>query len=139
MSHRFRAVLEKLRSFPAPVIAALNGDAFGGGAELAMACDLRIAAGHARIGFLQGKLAISTAWGGGPDLFAALGISRALRLLARAEILSAPRALEWGLLDAVADDGQPFEAFVDAYVAGFSERRSEEPTSELQSLMRISY
>src|SRR3546814_2358734 len=87
MSHRFRAVLEKLRSFPAPVIAALNGDAFGGGAELAMACDLRIAAGHARIGFLQGKLAISTAWGGGPDLFAALGISRALRLLARAEIL----------------------------------------------------
>src|SRR3546814_19791643 len=87
-----------------------------------MACDLRIAAGHARIGFLQGKLAISTAWGGGPDLFAALGISRALRLLARAEILSAPRALEWGLLDAVADDGQPFEAFVDAYVAGFSER-----------------
>src|SRR3546814_4187043 len=72
--------------------------------------------------FLQGKLAISTAWGGGPDLFAALGISRALRLLARAEILSAPRALEWGLLDAVADDGQPLEAFVDAYVAGFSER-----------------
>src|SRR3546814_5838248 len=62
MSHRFRAVLEKLRSFPVPVIAALNGDAFGGGAELAMACDLRIAAGHARIGFLQGKLAISTAW-----------------------------------------------------------------------------
>src|SRR3546814_10763935 len=43
-------------------------------------------------------------------------------LLARAEILSAPRALEWGLLDAVADDGQPFEAFVEAYVAGFSER-----------------
>src|SRR3546814_1013392 len=114
MSHRFRAVLEKLRSFPAPVIAALNGDAFGGGAELAMACDLRIAAGHAQIGFLQGKLAISTAWGGGPDLFAALGISRALRLLARAEILSAPRALDWGL-------------------------RSEEHTSELQSLRRISY
>src|SRR3546814_11661121 len=49
-------------------------------------------------------------------------IGSALRLLARAEILSAPRALEWGLLDAVADDGQPFEAFVDAYVAGFSER-----------------
>src|SRR3546814_10361762 len=101
-----------------------------------MACDLRIAAGHARIGFLQGKLAISTAWGGGPDLFAALGISRALRLLARAEILSAPRALEWGLLDAVADDGQPFEAFVDAYVAGL---RSDEHTFELHSLMRNSY
>lgn len=122
MSRDFRAVLEKVRRFPVPVIGALNGDALGGGAELALACDIRIAADHSRLGFLQGKLAISTAWGGGIDLFAAVGISRGLRLLGLAEILSAHGALDWGLVDAVAEPEQPFEDFVAGYVAGYLDR-----------------
>ncbi len=122
MSREFRAVLEKVRHFPVPVIGALNGDALGGGAELALACDIRIAAAHSRLGFLQGKLAISTAWGGGIDLLAAVGVSRGLRMLGRAEILSADRALDWGLVDAVAGSNEPFDDFVAHYVAGYLDR-----------------
>ena len=125
MSTGFRAIFERIREFPVPVIGALNGDALGGGAELAMACDIRIAAAHARFGFLQGKLAISTAWGGGVDLIAAVGTSRALRMLARAEILSADRALEWGLVDSVADEAQPFDEFIAEYVTGYAVRTPE--------------
>lgn len=122
MSAQFRAAFDTVRTFPVPVIAALNGDALGGGAELALACDIRIAAPHARIGFLQGRLALSTAWGGGSDLIATVGMARALRLLGRAEILSASAAHAEGLIDAVGAPDQPFDGFVADYVAGFAAR-----------------
>lgn len=115
MSDRFRSVLDRLRDFSVPVIAALNGDALGGGAELAMACDMRIAASHARFGFLQGKLAISTGWGGGIDLIQAIGVSRALRLLASTEILTADAGRDIGLIEAVAPADASFDDFVDSY------------------------
>ncbi|HXR34313.1 MAG TPA: enoyl-CoA hydratase/isomerase family protein [Candidatus Binataceae bacterium] len=65
MASEVKASLDNIRRFPLPVIAALNGDAMGGGAELALACDMRIAASHARIGFVQGRINITTACGGG--------------------------------------------------------------------------
>lgn len=114
---RTRAALDRIRRFPVPVIAVLNGDALGGGAELAMACDLRIAMAHARIGFLQAKLNIATAWGGGTDLFSLVGPSRALRLLATAEVLSAVDAQERGLVDTVIPEGAAVDGFVRSYVA----------------------
>lgn len=120
-----RRALDTIRRFPVPVVAALNGDALGGGAELALACDLRIAAPHARIGFLQGTLAIGSAWGGGTDLFRLLGSARALGLLCGAEALPAERALALGLVDAVAPSGEPFSHAVDAYVARFGARRPQ--------------
>lgn len=97
--------LDAVRRFPLPVIAAINGDALGGGAELAVACDLRIMAAHARIGFIQGKLAIPTGWGGGGDLRRILGGHAAFRLLIEARILDAGAALATGLVDEVAADG----------------------------------
>jgi len=97
-----RAALDAIRRFPLPVIAALNGDALGGGAELALACDVRVAAAHARIGFVQGKLAVSTAWGGGIDLMRLLGSARALELLASGRLVSATEAAALGLVNAVA-------------------------------------
>jgi enoyl-CoA hydratase len=99
-----KAALRAVRDFPAPVIARLNGDALGGGAELALACDLRAMATQARLGFLQAKLAVTTGWGGGYDLMRRVGSSTALRLLARAECLSAEEARDLGLADAVDDD-----------------------------------
>ncbi|MCX7141801.1 MAG: enoyl-CoA hydratase/isomerase family protein [Proteobacteria bacterium] len=97
--------LQAIRSFPVPVVAALNGVALGGGAELAVACDVRIAAAHARIGFVQGTLNIPTAWGGGSDLAAIVGPSSALELLCSARVLSAAEALAAGLVESVAPEG----------------------------------
>lgn len=99
------AALDAIRHCPVPVLAYLNGDAIGGGAELAVACDMRLQAAQARIGFIQAKLAITSAWGGGPDLFALVGPSRAVRMMARCELVDAPTALDWGLADAVVRDG----------------------------------
>jgi enoyl-CoA hydratase/carnithine racemase len=99
------AALDAMRHCPLPVIAYLNGDAIGGGAELALACDLRLQAAHARIGYVQARLAITSAWGGGPDLFRTVGAARALRMLVRAELVGAEDALAWGLADAVIRDG----------------------------------
>lgn len=99
------AALDSIRRCPVPVLAYLNGDAIGGGAELALACDMRMQSAKARIGFIQARLAITSAWGGGPDLFRLVGPARAMRMMSRCELVDAPQALAWGLADAVVSDG----------------------------------
>lgn len=101
MSGETRAAFDEIRRFPAPVVAALNGNAVGGGAELACACDFRVAAPHARIGFVQGKLGITTAWGGGIDICSIVGPQKALWLTLSGTILTPEDALAMGLYDAV--------------------------------------
>ena len=104
--------LEQVRCFPVPVIAALNGLAVGGGAELALACDFRVAAAHATLGFVHGRLNISTGFGGGADLMRLLGASRGLLCALRAEVLSAADARAAGLVDEVAGEGESLEQCV---------------------------
>lgn len=121
MSRRGRAALDAVRAFPVPVIAALNGHALGGGAELALACDLRVSAPQAEIGFLQAQLGVTTAWGGGIDLALTVGDRRALRILATSARLEAGRALDIGLVDWVCAPGQALgdclDAFLEPYLA----------------------
>lgn len=105
MSTEARNALDAIRQCKVPVIAYLNGDAIGGGAELALACDMRLLSTKARIGFIQAKLAITPAWGGGVDLCALVGSSRALRMMSRCEMVTAELALNWGLADAIIADG----------------------------------
>lgn len=114
-----------IRRFPVPVVAALNGLAVGGGAELAVACDVRIAASHARVGFVHGNLNIPPAWGGGADLAAIVGPARALQLMAEAKIFDAPAALALGLVDAVAPEGEVFETFVARFIAPWLKQRPQ--------------
>lgn len=116
------AALDAIRFFPVPTIAALNGIALGGGAELALACDMRIAAAHARIGFIHATLNISTAWGGGADLMRLAGYGRALELLATARTLSAEEARALGIFNRVAAPGATFIEFVDAFLDPMEER-----------------
>lgn len=111
-----RAILDAVRACPVPVIALVNGDAIGGGAELAVACDLRIMASHARIGYMHGRLKLSTGWGGGTDLFDLVGRARGLRMLARAEMVGAADALAWGLADAVAAQGETLGACAQRFI-----------------------
>lgn len=117
--------MHAIRTFPVPVVAALNGYAIGGGAELAISCDVRIAAAHARMGFVQGNLNISPAWGGGNDLCATLGPAIGLELLATSRIVDAPEAKAIGLFNAVAPEGEPFPDFVERWLAPWKRQKPQ--------------
>ena len=97
--------LNRLARLPYPTIAAIEGPAMGGGAEIALACDLRIVAESARIGLMHVRLAISTAWGGGPRLVECVGYARALEWQTRGTVLDGRQAYESGLASAIVPDG----------------------------------
>jgi enoyl-CoA hydratase/carnithine racemase len=101
MAKRMRSICDQLAAFPAPVIAALNGHAFGGGAEVAVAADIRVAADDIRIGFNQVDLEIMPAWGGAERLAALVGKGRALLLAGSGRTLNAVDAERIGLVDLV--------------------------------------
>ncbi|MFJ6892857.1 enoyl-CoA hydratase/isomerase family protein [Streptomyces hokutonensis] len=101
MALRMRGICDRIANFPGPVIAALNGHAFGGGAEVAVAADIRVAADDIRIGFNQVALAIMPAWGGAERLAQLVGRGRALMLAGAGTVLGAAEAQRVGLLDLV--------------------------------------
>lgn len=109
MTSTMKEVTDLLAAFPWPVIAAVNGLAVGGGCETAIACDFRIAAETARLGFKQVKLGLMSGWGGGPRLVHLVGRSRALRMMLTGELLDAPEALAVGLVDEVVPQGAVVE------------------------------
>jgi enoyl-CoA hydratase len=99
----------KLEALPVPVIAAIPGPAFGGGAELALACDMRIAENRARLSFKQVRMGVTTAWGTIARLVALVGRGTAARLLYTAHEIGAAPAKLCGLVDEVVDDGSSVE------------------------------
>lgn len=99
-------VTEGLAALPFPVLCALPGAAIGGGAELALACDLRIADARAFVSFKQVRMGVTTAWGTAARLVTLVGPSAALRLLTTAENLAARAAKDLGLVDLVTNDGE---------------------------------
>jgi enoyl-CoA hydratase/carnithine racemase len=101
MARRMRSICDQLAAFPAPVIAALNGHAFGGGAEFAVAADIRVAADDIKIAFNQVTLEIMPAWGGAERLAAIVGKSKALLLAGTGTALDAAEAERIGLIDLV--------------------------------------
>lgn len=101
MSRRMRAILDRIAGLPSITIAELNGHALGGGAEFAVAADLRIAADDVKIGFSQVRLAIMPAWGGIERLTTLVGRARATYLLTTGEAITAQQALTWGLVEEV--------------------------------------
>lgn len=105
----FEEAAEALWRFPAPVIAAVNGVALGGGCEFALACDFIIAAENARFGQPEVKRGIMPGAGGTQRLPRRIGIARAKELLYTGRMLNASEALEWGLVNHVAPQGKLLE------------------------------
>jgi enoyl-CoA hydratase len=84
-----------------PFVAAINGYAFGGGCELALACSIRIASEKAKLGQPEIKLGIMTGFGGSQRLVRLVGKARAMQLCLLGEPIEASDALEWGLVAGV--------------------------------------
>jgi len=93
-----------------PIVAAINGFALGGGLELAMACDIRIASSTAKLGQPEVRLGIIPGWGGTQRLPRLVGRGRALELLLSGEPVDASRGLEMGLVNRVVEPDQLEEA-----------------------------
>lgn len=101
----YRSQLGPLDRSPKPVIAALNGVAFGGGLELALVCDLRVAASHVKVGLPETTLGIIPGAGGTQRLGRIVGEARAKEMILLARRLEAAEALSWGLVNRVTPAG----------------------------------
>jgi len=99
-----QTMTEAVDRFPAAVIAAVNGYCMGGGMDLALACDYRIAAPHAIFGHRGAALGLITGWGGTQRLARLVGHSRATEMFIAAEKVNAAHALTCGLVDRISDD-----------------------------------
>jgi enoyl-CoA hydratase len=101
LGHR---VFDRLARLPQPTVAVVDGLAVGGGLELALACDFRVAAPHARFGLPEVGLGTIPGWGGTARLTALVGASRAKELILARRQVDAQTALAWGLVNAVSAD-----------------------------------
>jgi methylglutaconyl-CoA hydratase len=99
------ALMDAVAAFPRPVIAAINGTAFGGGLELALACDLRIAADTAEMGLTEVRLGIIPGAGGTQRLARIAGLAVAKELTLTGRRIGAARARELGIVSQVAAPG----------------------------------
>jgi enoyl-CoA hydratase/carnithine racemase len=105
-----RNVFTSVEQLRVPVIAAINGFAFGGGTELALACDLRIASSNVVMGLTETSLAIIPGAGGTQRLPRIVGISKAKELIFTARRITAQTALEIGLVNKVVEPGKLIES-----------------------------
>jgi enoyl-CoA hydratase len=98
---RGHALFDRLAALPPPVIAALNGIAFGGGLELALCADIRIASQEARLGLPEVTIAALPGWGGTQRLPRLIGAGRAKHMILTGQPIDAAKAEAWGLVGEV--------------------------------------
>ncbi|MBL6599997.1 MAG: enoyl-CoA hydratase/isomerase family protein [Alphaproteobacteria bacterium] len=107
---RTRRAMDLLEALPVPVIAAVNGYALGGGAEILLCCDHRVADEGAEIGWPQSRLGIIPAWNGIDRLVRDCGPRVASRLMTTGVRIPASEALSLGIVDALAPPGEALDA-----------------------------
>ncbi len=113
----YRSELGALDALGKPVVALMNGHAFGGGLELALMCDLRIAARHAEFALPETTLGIIPAAGGTQKLPRVVGEARAKEMILLGRRITAETAHAWGLVQALVPEGQDALAFALEYLA----------------------
>jgi enoyl-CoA hydratase/carnithine racemase len=106
VAHPFHAAIEALEQYPFPAVAALNGHAIGGGLELALSCDLLVAADSAKVGMPPAKLGLIYSHTGLRKFIDAIGVVRTRELFFVGRNITARRALEWGLVNEVVPAAQ---------------------------------
>ncbi len=124
--------LQRLEALPCPTIAAINGLARGGGAETALACDIRIMSENADIGMTQIALGLTPGWGSGQRLLRLVGYPRALEWLATGRIIPAAQAREYGLINHLVPKGQALPA-----ARTLAREIAAHPPETVQTLKRI--
>ncbi len=107
-----RRIVDEFIALPVPIIAALNGIAYGGGAELCVRCDLRVMDPQAVICFSEVRLGLMPDWGGGATLARLIGPSRAADLILTARKVGATEALALGLTNRISKAGSALEEAV---------------------------
>ena len=105
MSRRMQLILNRWESLPVPTIAAIGANAYGGGCEIALACDLRVMAAGTHLVFSQARLGLLTGWGGAARLVEIVGKGRAMEILTTGRYVSAENAHAMGLASDVAPEG----------------------------------
>jgi enoyl-CoA hydratase len=101
MLAKMSTILYSLLTLPIPTIALINGTAIGGGCELAVACDYRLARKGIKAGFVQGKQMITTGWGGGTILAEKFPVSTTMKLLMEAEMQTSEELKDVGFINAI--------------------------------------
>ncbi|HSH04723.1 MAG TPA: enoyl-CoA hydratase/isomerase family protein [Anaerolineae bacterium] len=125
--------LHQLTQLPIPVIAAINGDAFGGGCEILTACDLRLARDNATFYFAQIRNAVTTGWGGAARLVPLVGASRAMELLLTGRPLNAHEAQQIGFIHRlIPAAGDPLDAAL-----GWAAELNQLPRHTLAALKQL--
>lgn len=108
--YKIRTVFQQIADLPQPTIAAVNGYAFGGGFELMLACDFRIAVRHAKMGLTETSWAIIPGAGGTQRLPRLIGEAKAKELILTAKKINATEAMNYGILTSVVESNQLMEA-----------------------------
>ena len=110
--NRIRAAVDGFVYLPVPIIAAINGLAYGGGMELATRCDLRVMDQRAVLCFSEVRLGLIPDWGGGPSLTKLVGPGTAADLILTARKVDAHEALGLGLVNRVSSQGKSLESAI---------------------------
>jgi enoyl-CoA hydratase len=124
--------LQRLASLPCPTIAAINGPARGGGAEIALACDLRVMAEDADLGMVHVNIGISPAWGGGQRILRLVGYSQALEWLTTGHVLSSEEAFRSRVANRLAPIGESLNNAVE-----MARKIASRPPAAVQAIKRM--
>ncbi len=127
IAHPFAAALDALEAYPYPTLAALSGHTIGGGLELALACDLRVAAGHIRLGMPPAKLGLVYSHTGLRKFIDTIGVPRTRELFLLGRHVDAATAERWGMVNWVVE----FDALADEAVTIAGELAGNAPLAQL--------